>query len=248
MAIFDLRPLPAGQVALHDARRNRRWTVQLEPFEIGAVPVTTAQLAQVMGRGGRGGQSPAVDISWLDAIKFCNAASASERIAPAYIFDEGEVTWRTDASGYRLPTESEWEYACRAGTNGPHYGPLGTIGWTANDQVDSPQEVGLKQPNEFGLQDTLGNVCEWCWDLLDPARYGDYRVFRGGGFADMQWSVRASTRRGGAPGMSHPDVGLRLARGTFSTEQAAQGWSAKTDLQRGAITGMLPSGWTPRRS
>lgn len=71
-------------------------------------------------------------------------------------------------------------------------------------------------------------------------------VFRGGGFADEQWSVRASTRRGGAPGMSHPDVGLRLARGSFGATLAAQGWSAEADTERGRVTGALPSGWTPR--
>ena len=246
MSTFDLRPLPAGQVELHDARRQRRWVVQLEPFEIGAVPVTTAQHAQLMGNVGPASQSPLVDINWLDAVKFCNAASVSEGLDPAYTFDTGEVIWRTTASGYRLPTEAEWEYACRAGTVGPHYGPLDAIGWTANDKLENPEDVGLKQPNAFGLHDTLGNVWEWCWDLLDPARYGDYHVFRGGGFADKQWSVRASTRRGGAPGMTHPDLGLRLARGAFQDAVTVQGWSAEADSERGKITGMLPSGWTPR--
>lgn len=235
MPIFDLRPLPAGEVELHDARRRLRRRVQLEPFEIGVVPVTEAQHAHVMGRGGSEAQSPVVDISWLDAIRFCNAASVAEGLAPAYSVEADEVIWSTDASGYRLPTEAEWEYACRAGTEGPRYGPLELIGWSANDGVEAPQDVGGKQPNDFGLHDTLGNVWEWCWDLLDPARYGDYRVFRGGGFADEHWSVRASTRRGGAPGMSHPDVGLRLARGSFDTGQAAQGWSAEADAERGKI-------------
>ena len=246
MLIFDLRPLPAGQVELHDARRKRRWTVDLEPFEIGATSVTTAQYAQLMSTSETGSQEPVVDINWLEAILFCNAASMNEGLAPAYIIDAGEVTWQTNASGYRLPTEAEWEYACRAGTTGPHYGPLDAIGWTANDKVEKPQEAGQKLPNAFGLHDTLGNVWEWCWDLLDPARYGEYRIFRGGGFADKSWSVRASTRRGGAPGMSHPDLGLRMARGVFDDAQAAQGWSADADSERGKITGMLPSGWTPR--
>lgn len=247
MLIFDLRPLPAGQVELHDARRKRRWTVDLEPFEIGATSVTTAQYAQLMGTSETGSQEPVVDINWLEAILFCNAASMNEGLAPAYIIEAGEVTWQTNASGYRLPTEAEWEYACRAGTTGPQYGPLDAIGWTANDKVEKPQEVGQKLPNAFGLHDTLGNVWEWCWDLLDPARYGEYRIFRGGGFADKSWSVRASTRRGGAPGMSHPDLGLRVARGVFDDAQTAQGWSADADSERGKITGMLPSGWTPRR-
>jgi len=247
MSSFDLRSPPAGEVALHDARRQRRWVVLLEPFEIGVVPVTTAQYAQLTGRSEQGTQLPLTNINWLDAIKFCNAASAREGLAPSYTFDKGDVIWRTGASGYRLPTEAEWEYACRSGTVGPHYGPLDVIGWTANDKLENPEEVGLKQPNAFGLHDTLGNVWEWCWDLLDPARYGDYRVFRGGGFADKPWSVRASARRGGAPGMSHPDLGLRMARGTFDDALAAQDWSADADSERGQMTGMLPSGWTPRR-
>ena len=247
MPTFDLLRIAAGQVELHDARRKLRWTVGLEPFAIGAVPVTIAQYAQLMGIGESGSESPLVDITWLEAIKFCNAASMNEDLAPAYLLETDEVIWQTNASGYRLPTEAEWEYACRAGTAGPHHGRLDAIAWISNDNLENPKEVGQKQPNAFGLHDALGNVWEWCWDLLDPARYDDYRVFRGGGLADKPWSVRASTRRGGAPGMSHPDLGLRLARGAFDNAQAAQGWSAEADSGRGKITGMLPSGWTPRR-
>ncbi|MDQ0736438.1 formylglycine-generating enzyme family protein [Arthrobacter agilis] len=247
MTAFDLRALPAGQVELHDARRRRRWTVDLEPFEIGVVPVTLAQYQAVRG-GGAHRRSPVTDVSWRDALRFCNEASAREGLEPAYTLDGSGPRWETGASGFRLPTEAEWEYACRAGSSGPHYGPLDRIAWTADDDVEAPRPVGSKQANAFGLHDTLGNVWEWCWDLLDPARYGDYRVFRGGGFADRAWSVRASTRRGGAPGMSHPDVGLRLARGAAGTGQAAQGWSATADTERGAIRGALPSGWTPLRT
>lgn len=237
--------MPAGQVELHDARRARRWNVHLEPFEIGTVPLTVSQYAQLMG-GDAPSRAPLTDNSWLDAVALCNAASVRDGYEVAYAIDAGEVMWRTGASGYRLPTEAEWEYACRAGTAGPHHGPLEAVAWTVKDGLESPADVGLKQANAFGLHDTLGNVWEWCWDLLDPARYGDYRVFRGGGFADKPWSVRASTRRGGAPGMSHPDLGVRLARGGFDDALAAQGWSAVADAQRGRTTGMLPSGWTPR--
>ncbi len=75
MAAPDLCPLPAGEVELHDARRRRRWSVQLEPYEIGAFPVTEAEYRHVMGGAGSGLGSPVVDLSWLDAVTFCNAAS-----------------------------------------------------------------------------------------------------------------------------------------------------------------------------
>jgi len=243
---IELARLPAGEVILHDARRSLRWTVALEAFELGRYPVTEELLAEMLGETARHPRRPAVDVSWLRAVRACNAASEWEGLDPAYRFEGEEVTWHTDADGYRLPTEAEWEFACRAGSTGAQYGPLAAVAWTAADGVTRPQDVGGRLPNLNGLFDTLGNAWEWCWDLLDPARYGDYRVFRGGGFADEAWSVRASTRRGGAPRMHHPDVGFRFARGPVGTPDAAQGWSAAADLHRAAVGGPLPSGWTPR--
>lgn len=245
MTASDLRAIPAGTVELHDARRKRRWTVDIEAFEIASFPLTSTQIDATLARNVTSGRAPLTDVSWLDAVAVCNALSEQEGLDSAYLIEDGEVTWRTGSSGYRLPTEAEWEYACRAGSTGPHYGPLDAVAWTARDMLEQPADVGQKLPNDLGLYDTLGNVWEWCWDLLDPARYGDYRVFRGGGFADQAWSVRASTRRGGAPGMSHPDLGIRLARGAFSDPTAAQGWSARADAERGASRGPMPSGWTP---
>ncbi|MGF3056835.1 formylglycine-generating enzyme family protein [Microbacterium sp. YY-01] len=255
MPLFTLLPLPAGQVGLHDARRKRRWAVQLEPFAIAETAVTIEQYGFLMAGGAPQHQSqpvpsshaPVADITWFDAVALCNAASAHDHLDPAYTITDDDVVWNVQSSGYRLPTEAEWEYACRAGTEGPHYAPLAAAAWTARDDVNAPQPVGTKQPNTLGLYDTLGNVWEWCWDHLDPARYGNYRVFRGGGFADPAWSVRASTRRGGAPDMQHPDVGVRLARGAFTGHAAAQGWSHEADIARAMHTGALPSGWTPHR-
>lgn len=239
--------LDAGEVTLHDARRKLRRTVELEPFEIGVFAVTQEQAAELLGEPSTHPRRPAVDISWLRAVRLCNAASEWEGLDAAYTFDGEEVTWHVDADGYRLPTEAEWEYACRAGSTGAHYGPLREIAWTAADGVTQPQDVGGKLPNLNGLFDTLGNTWEWCWDLLDPARYGEYRVFRGGGFADDAWSARASTRRGGPPRAHHDDVGVRLARGAFDTVASAQGWSAAADRERAETDGPLPPGWTPLR-
>jgi sulfatase modifying factor 1 len=244
---IELARIPAGRVELHDARRRLRRTVDLEPFAIGVFPVTQEQVAELLGETARHPRRPATDLSWLRAVRLCNAASEWEGLDPAYSFDGEEVTWHVDADGFRLPTEAEWEFACRAGSTAPHYGPLAEVAWTSADGVSSPQDVGGRLPNLFGLFDTLGNVWEWCWDLLDPARYGDYRVFRGGGFADDAWSVRAGTRRGGPQRSHHDDVGVRLARGGFDAVDAAQGWSAAVDRERGDPSGPLPPGWTPLR-
>lgn len=245
---FRLLELTSGSVELHDARRKRRWHVSIAAFELAEVPVTESQYSNMLGFDQQSdSKRPATSVSWLDAVRFCNLASAQVGLSLAYEIADDSVVWLTDATGYRLPTEAEWEFACRAGTSGPHYGPLDEIAWTSQSATNEPQSVGLKTPNDFGLFDMLGNVWEWCWDFLDPARYDDYRVFRGGGFADEAWSVRASTRRGGAPTMHHPDLGFRLARGAFPPDVAVQGWSAREDAERSAVSCALPMGWTPRR-
>ena len=244
---FEMASVGGGSVQLHDARRKRRWTVELEPFELGVFAVTEQQAAELIGEPAPHPRRPATRISWLRAVRICNAASEWEGFDPAYTFDGEDVTWHVDADGYRLPTEAEWEFACRAGSTGPHYGPLPEIAWTSADGLTAPADVGLRLPNLNGLFDTLGNVWEWCWDLLDPGRYRDYRVFRGGGFADDAWNVRASVRRGGPPRTQHEDVGFRVARGGFDAEGAAQGWSAAADAERAGLGGALPPGWTPLR-
>lgn len=244
---IEMARVAGGTVTLHDARRKQRWSVELEPFEIGVFAVTEEQAAELIGLPSAHPRRPVTGISWLRAVRFCNAASEWEGLDPAYSFDGEDVTWHVDADGFRLPTEAEWEFACRAGSTGAHYGPLAEVAWTSADGLSAPADVGGRLPNLNGLFDTLGNAWEWCWDLLDPARYDDYRVFRGGGFADDAWSVRAGTRRGGPPRSTHEDVGLRVARGGFDAEGAAQGWSLAVDRERADVTGPLPSGWTPRR-
>jgi formylglycine-generating enzyme required for sulfatase activity len=210
--------IPPGQVTLSDRRTQRSWTVELAPYELAAFSVTQARYAEVTGERpsiAQGDQLPVEGVSWLDAVRFCNARSQREGLAPAYPrhADEG-VEWDGSADGYRLPTEAEWQHACRAGTTGARYGRLDEIAWHRGNSRERIHDVGGKQPNAWGLYDMLGNVWEWCWDVYDPEVYGTYRVLRGGGWFDEHWSCRASVRRRSHPTFQIDDVGFRIARST----------------------------------
>jgi len=210
--------IPSGQVAPSDRRTQRAWSVDLAPYQLAAFPITQARYARVTGgelpSTAQGDRLPVEGVSWLDAVRFCNALSRREGLAPAYRLDpdvEGSE-WDASADGYRLPTEAEWEHACRAGTTGARYGLLDEIAWHRDNSRERIHDVGGKQPNACGLYDMLGNVWEWCWDTYDPEVYGTYRVLRGGGWFDERWSCRASVRRRSHPTLQIDDVGFRIAR------------------------------------
>jgi sulfatase modifying factor 1 len=213
--------VPAGRVTLADRRAERTWTVEVEACRLGAHPVTQAQYAAVTGAWpspARGDRLPVVNVSWWEAVRFCNVLSEREGLEPAYRLrgegaepDDG-VEWNRESKGYRLPAEAEWEHACRAGTSGPRYGALEEIAWYRGNSGERIREVGGRRPNRWGLHDMLGNVWEWCWELYDPAVYGTYRVLRGGGWFDEHWSCRASVRRRSMSTLRIDDLGFRVAR------------------------------------
>jgi formylglycine-generating enzyme required for sulfatase activity len=196
--------VPPGRVTLTDRRTSSSWDVDVAGFHLAVHPVTSAEY------GGGRGRLPAESVSWWDAVRFCNTLSERAGRRPAYGIDGEDVEWDACADGYRLPTEAEWEHACRAGSSGPRYGPLDDIAWYRGNSGEEIHEVGGKQPNAWGLHDMLGNVWEWCWDFYDPAVYGTYRVLRGGGWFDEHWSCRASVRRRSHPTVRLDDVGFRL--------------------------------------
>ncbi|WP_327149567.1 formylglycine-generating enzyme family protein [Nocardia sp. NBC_01329] len=216
MSGIELVDIPPGRVTLSDRRTQRSWPVEVGPYQLAAVPVTRSQYAQISGcrpDGIREDRLPADSVSWYEAIRFCNALSERSGMTPAYrIGGDDQVDRIAAADGYRLPTEAEWEYACRAGTTGPRYGTLDDIAWYRGNFDDRLPEVGTKQPNAWGLHDMLGTVWEWCWDLYDPDVYGSYRVLRGGGWFDEHWSCRASVRRRSHPTVRLDDIGFRIAR------------------------------------
>ncbi|MCX4741707.1 formylglycine-generating enzyme family protein [Streptomyces antibioticus] len=215
-AAQSMTEVPAGRITLSDRRTRQTWDVDLPGCRLGTFPVTRQLYALVTGEdtdAARGDRRPVEGVSWWDAVHFCNALSRREGLTPAYRVPTGgeSVTWDDTADGYRLPTEAEWEHACRAGTEGPRYGPLDDIAWHRGNSGERIHTVGGRLPNAWGLYDMLGNVWEWCWDLYDPEVYGGYRVLRGGGWFDEHWSCRASVRRRSHPTFRVDDVGFRVA-------------------------------------
>ncbi len=184
-------PIGGGAVEMRDDRLGTRWQVEIAPFLLGRCPVTVSLRSAALGTDPpENGDAPATNISWLDAVELCNRLSRREGLGEVYTTEAGEVTRDGAADGYRLPTEAEWQYACKAGTTGYRYGDLDDIAWYAGNSGDAAHDAGGKAPNPWGLYDMIGNVWEWCWDLYDEEVYGSYRIFRGGSWAEPARGLR----------------------------------------------------------
>ena len=169
--------------------------VKVGDFYISRYEVTQAEYKSLMNNNPsnfKGDMLPVENVSWLDAVKYCNARSRQENLTPVYTISGNKVTWNTDSDGYRLPTEAEWEYACRAGTTTPFNTENSISANEANYYGHYPYEieenyfsqgnlttkpgiyrgetlkVGSFKPNKLGLYDMHGNVAEWCWDIYAP--------------------------------------------------------------------------------
>ncbi len=187
--------------------------VMLSAFHIQATPVTQAQYEAVMGRDPsyfKGPDRPVERVSWNDAVDFCNKLSA------------------LTGENYRLPSEAEWEYACRAGSTSAYcFGDddkeLGEYAWYDDNSAMQTHPVAQKRANRFGLYDMHGNVWEWCRDWYgdyssgsqtDPEgpSTGSYRVLRGGSWFFNARNLRSANRNISSPGNSNNGSGFRLAR------------------------------------
>jgi formylglycine-generating enzyme required for sulfatase activity len=217
------------------------------PFHLAKTKVTQAQYEDVMGSNpsafsAKGShkeavkdqdtrQYPVESISWLDAVRFCNRLSERHGLDPYYEIDGKNVSIHSGSTGYRLPTEAEWEYACRAGTDtvwsfGEKVDDLDSYAWFDSNSGGTTHPVATKKANPWGLFDMHGNVPEWCWDRYDAEYYkksqtsdppgagkGDDRVHRGGAWNSKAPQTRSSSRESRGISYSVLDiVGLRVAR------------------------------------
>lgn len=152
---------------------------------------------------------PVMNVTWEEAVKFCNRLSQIYGYDTVYINNNGVYEYDTTAKGFRLPTEAEWEYACRAGTDTdfPGTGNVDDMAWYNGNSAYRPHTVGTKQPNDWGLYDMNGNVWEWCWDRYAADYYafspptdplgpdsGDRHVLRGGSCSDGATFARSTNR------------------------------------------------------
>jgi formylglycine-generating enzyme required for sulfatase activity/predicted DNA-binding WGR domain protein len=225
-------------------------------FYLGMTQVTQAQYQQIMGEnpsyfqsdyldsdydhvaGRDSSEFPVEQVSWDDAVKFCKKLSA---------LPEEKAAGRV----YRLPTEAEWEYACRAGSTtefsfGGRSKNLGDYAWYEDNSSKRPHPVALKKPNAWGLYDMHGNVREWCSDRFDDyskvpvndpvARKGLARVRRGGDWRDDAASCRSARRTCATPSYSrNGDTGFRVVLNTFAIPKEGEKMTSPADRRRSGM-------------
>jgi formylglycine-generating enzyme required for sulfatase activity len=207
--------------------------VRVSRFACTRYPVTRRLYAEILGTDpgwpeGEADDRPVNNVSWHDAVIFCNRLSERGGLTPCYQIGK-KVIWNRTADGYRLLTEAEWEYACRAGSTsrwsfGDDEEKLGDHAWYQANSNGEPQPVGRKKPNAWGLHDMQGNVYEWCWDWygrysgvtatdpIGPAG-GGARVTRGGAFYVPPRFLRSEVRVRYFPKFRFRFIGFRCARG-----------------------------------
>ena len=214
-----------------DQLEDRHQVTLTHPFLIGATEVTQVQWREVMGTTPSrfaADDHPVEQVDWYDAVRFCNALSRREGLAPAYRIEGDVVVWDRDAVGYRLPTEAEWEYACRAGSetrfaSGDAPGDLSDLGWHRASAGGGTRPVAGLSPNAWGVHDMHGNVWEWCWNwsAAYPSRFatdpigpagGRSRVIRGGAWDSPPASCRSAKHNAADPELRAPIIGFRVAR------------------------------------
>ena len=231
--------IPAGRFTMGtdqgEPDRGPAHEVEIDAFLMDRYEITQevyARLEPVNGSHWKGPQLPTEMIGWGKAALYCNMRSEAEGLEPCYN-EYGECNFQAD--GYRLPTEAEWEYACRAGNDGDYsFGSdprlLKQHAWYAGNAAKKTHPAGKKKPNAWGLFDVHGNVTEWCNDFYDPNYYqnsprknpqgpasGERNVLRGGHWGSSAAACGSAARLAEEPGFSdacfaRDAIGFRCVR------------------------------------
>jgi len=242
---IEMVRIPAGRFTMGDDRDEEDQSpareVRIDEFLIDRYEVTQEHYVPMMSDSGskfKGSDLPMEMVSWIKAALYCNARSREEGLQPCYDEEAEEFDLRAcnfEADGYRLPTEAEWEYACRAGSNalysfGGNPGKLSDYAWFKTNGRKQTHPVGQKKPNAWGLYDMHGNVAEWCNDVYEKNYYaaspaenppgpvsGEKYVLRGGSFAGSAESCRSARRAADTPGYTdacfpRETIGFRCVR------------------------------------
>ncbi|MDR0567684.1 MAG: formylglycine-generating enzyme family protein [Spirochaetaceae bacterium] len=208
-------------------------SVTVESFYIAKNEVTQAEYEEIMKTNPSNFKQypnlPVEQVTWFEAAAYCNARSVKEGLTPAYSISGEIVTWNRSANGYRLPTEAEWEYACRAGAGTAfNTGDMftsqdgnydGTYPYrnATGEYRERTMPVGSFKPNLWGLYDMHGNVYEWCWDWYEPYSPENTgivgnRIARGGSWYSALRFLRSGNRIQFAPATKVDYLGFRVAR------------------------------------
>jgi formylglycine-generating enzyme len=218
----EMVSLPGGEFTMGNDRGNPdeapAHKVKVTGFLMDRFEVTQEMFAKAQlpnpSHWNENPKKPVERVRWQDARQYCNERSLLEHLKPCY----DEKTWQCDfsANGYRLPTEAEWEYAAKAGSQGAYdFGQadkLRQFAWFGENANEQTHAVGQKKPNRWGLHDLYGNVSEWCEDVYSPAYYKEspgvdptgpsnpgkdvQRVMRGGSWKSSADMCRATFRQG----------------------------------------------------
>lgn len=218
---------------------ERLHSVEVSAFELAETEVTNAQWKAVMGTSpsdcdyGCADNQPVQNVTWVMAVEYLNKLTARENTGLTACYEQtgDDWAWNQGCTGYRLPTEAEWEYAARAETKtaysfGDDPAKLREYAWFTENSGGKTHPVGEKLPNQWELRDMHGNVWEWVWDRYgdndndkvtrDPRgqQNGDSRVLRGGSFGYVPWGLRSAFRLRVRPAYANVDDGFRCARGS----------------------------------
>ncbi|TAL68167.1 MAG: hypothetical protein EPN82_12285 [Bacteroidetes bacterium] len=234
--IIETVLIPAGEFMMgkdsSEVESPKHQVTISNPFLMGKYEVSVLEWKTVMDGSDPSytkiDKNPVEQVSWYKVIEFCNRLSKIVGLDSCYTINGETVTCDWNANGFRLPTEAEWEYACRAGTTGNWSGNIDEIGWTSNNSDYMVHNVGTKEPNDFGLYDMHGNILEWCWDWYDPEYYKSRpnpdvdprgpsvefpeKVVRGGTFSSTPAECASPKRDGRSPIDFSNDRGFRVVR------------------------------------